>query len=195
MLRLVIVTTIFPFALVNTITVSIQSTDTCKGTFLISRQGLTSCQIYPEVADASLTSTMPVPRVAPRAKVRIQLASRSTVPQSQILRVPVRPSPEPTVIEKLAEKLEAPLETLPSFTRIKSNLPSYKARLDLLRKRQARPSAEVEVTVSERGVVGGKPGAPLNLRLSGLEPRDRALWRDVVDRRVRLGLIQRLKEA
>jgi len=137
---------------------------------------------------------MPVPRAVARTKVRIQLASRSTVPQSRILRVPIRPSPEPTVIEKLAEKLGAPLETLPSFTRIKSNLPSYKARLDLLRKRQARLPAETEVTVSERGVVGGKPGAPLNLRLAGLEPRDRALWRNVVDRRVRSGLVQRLKE-
>ena len=138
---------------------------------------------------------MPVPRAAARTKVRIQLASRSTVPQSQILRVPVRPSPEPTVIEKLAERLGAPLEALPSFTRIKSNLPSYKARLDLLRKRQARLLANAEVAVSERGVVGGKPGAPLNLRLASLEPRDQALWRNVVDRRVRAGLIQRLKES
>lgn len=138
---------------------------------------------------------MPVPRATPRPKVRIQLARRSTVPQSQILRVPLRPSPEPTVIEKLAEKLGAPLEILPSFTRIKSNLPSYKARLGLLRQRQARLPADGEVTVSERGVVGGKPGAPLNLRLAGLEPRDRALWRNVVDRRVRSGLIERLKES
>jgi len=137
---------------------------------------------------------MPVARAVTRTNVRVQLASRSTVPQSQILRVPVRPLPEPTVIEKLAAKLGAPLETLPSFTRIKSNLPSYKARLDLLRKRQARLPADAEVTVSERGVVGGKPGAPLNLRLAGLEPRDKALWRNVVDRRVRSGLIQRLKE-
>ena len=137
---------------------------------------------------------MPVPRAAPRAKVRIQLASRSNVPQSQVLRVPVRPSPEPTVIEKLADNLGVPLETLPSFTRIKSNLPSYKARLDLLRKRQARLPAAAQAIVSERGVVGGKPGAPLNLRLAGLEPRDRALWRDVVDQRVRSGLIRRLKE-
>jgi hypothetical protein len=137
---------------------------------------------------------MPVPRAVTRTNVRVQLASRSTVPKSQILRVPVRPLPEPTVIEKLAAKLGAPLETLPSFTRIKSNLPSYKARLDLLRKRQARFPADAEVAVSERGVVGGKPGAPLNLRLAGLEPRDKALWRNVVDRRVRSGLIQRLKE-
>ena len=137
---------------------------------------------------------MPVPRTVKRTNVRVQLASRSTVPQSQILRVPVRASPEPTVIEKLAAKLGAPLETLPSFTRIKSNLPSYKARLDLLRKRQARLPADAEVTFSERGVVGGKSGAPLNLRLAGLEPRDKALWRNVVDRRVRSGLIQRLKE-
>lgn len=137
---------------------------------------------------------MPVPRAVTRTNVRIQLASRSTVPKPQILRVPVRASPEPTVIEKLAAKLGAPLGTLPSFTRTKSNLPSYKARLELLRKQQARLPADVEVTVSERGVVGGKPGAPLNLRLAGLEPRDKALWRDVVDRRVRSGLIQRLKE-
>lgn len=143
---------------------------------------------------SKLIPTMPVPRVAPRAKVRIQLASRSNVPQSQVLRVPVRPAPEPTVIEKLADNLGAPLETLPSFTRIKSNLPSYKARLDLLRKRQARLPAAAQAIVSERGVVGGKPGAPLNLRLAGLEPRDRALWRDVVDQRVRSGLIRRLKE-
>jgi hypothetical protein len=137
---------------------------------------------------------MPIPRAAPRPKMRIQLASRSTVPQAQILRVPLRPSPEPTVIEKLAEKLGAPLETLPSFTRIKSNLPSYKARLDLLRKRQARLPADAAVTVSERGVVGGKPGAPLNLRLAGLESRDRALWGNIVDRRVRSGLKRRLEE-
>jgi hypothetical protein len=138
---------------------------------------------------------MPVPRAAPRAKVRIHLASRSSVPKSQILRVPVRPLPEPTVIEKLADNLGAPLETLPSFTRTRSNLPSYKARLGLLRKRQARLPAGVEVTVSERGVVGGKPGAPLNLRLAGLEPRDHALWKNVVDRRVRSGLMRRLNEA
>lgn len=137
---------------------------------------------------------MPVLRAAPRAKVQIQLANRSNVPQSQVLRVPIRPPPEPTVIEKLAENLGAPLDTLPSFTRIKSNLPSYKARVDLLRKRQAHLPADSEARVSERGVVGGKPGAPLNLRLAGLEPRDRALWRNVVDRRVRSGLIQRLKE-
>jgi len=136
---------------------------------------------------------MPAPRAVTRTKLRVQLATRSTIPQSQILRVPVRAPPEPTVIEKLAAKLGAPLGTLPSFTRIKSNLPSYKARLDLLRKQQSRLPADAEVIVSERGVVGGKPGAPLNLRLAGLEPRDKVLWRNVVDRRVRSGLIQRLK--